>query len=266
MHPLMHALDAGRPARPFDAELAEMLDTLALARPAPAGVTRRKRGSAAGASAGAGRRDRRAAAGRTRRPRRARKARRPARSRPTSFIRIGTDNLVTIVCKHHEMGQGNTTGLASLAGRRGSTPTGRSCAPRYAPSNPKLYAKPAVRDAAGHGRPRPRSRTPTCSTAAPAPRARAMLVAGRRARRWDVPASEVKTERNVLSHASGKRATYGEMAAAAAKETPPAKPELKTPAQFTLIGKERATPARGLGLEVRRNGRLHHRRQACRAC
>src|SRR5258706_5115942 len=33
---------------------------------------------------------------------------------PNAFVRVGTDNLVTIICKHHEMGQGNTTGLASL--------------------------------------------------------------------------------------------------------------------------------------------------------
>ena len=33
---------------------------------------------------------------------------------PNAFVRVGTDNLVTVICKHHEMGQGNTTGLASL--------------------------------------------------------------------------------------------------------------------------------------------------------
>ena len=33
---------------------------------------------------------------------------------PNPFMRIGTDNLVTVVCKHHEMGQGNLTGLTSL--------------------------------------------------------------------------------------------------------------------------------------------------------
>ena len=33
---------------------------------------------------------------------------------PNAFVRVGSDDLVTVVCKHHEMGQGNTTGLASL--------------------------------------------------------------------------------------------------------------------------------------------------------
>src|SRR6202171_6140890 len=33
---------------------------------------------------------------------------------PNAVVRVGTDNLRTVICKHHEMGQGNTTGLASL--------------------------------------------------------------------------------------------------------------------------------------------------------
>ena len=37
---------------------------------------------------------------------------------PNAFVRVGTDNLVTVICKHHEMGQGNTTGLAIAGGRR----------------------------------------------------------------------------------------------------------------------------------------------------
>ena len=45
--------------------------------------------------------------------------------------------------------------------------------------------------------------------------ARAMLVAAA-AEAWKVPAAEIKTANSVLSHASGKRATYGQMAAAAA--------------------------------------------------
>src|SRR5258706_14944349 len=57
-----------------------------------------------------------------------------------------------------------------------------------------------------------------------------------------VPAGEVKTSKSVLTHASGKRATYGEMAAAASRMTPPASPTLKTASQFTYIGRDRSTP------------------------
>jgi isoquinoline 1-oxidoreductase beta subunit len=40
---------------------------------------------------------------------------------------------------------------------------------------------------------------------------RAMLVAAA-AETWQVPASEIRTSKNTLTHASGRRATYGEMA------------------------------------------------------
>ena len=66
--------------------------------------------------------------------------------------------------------------------------------------------------------------------------ARAMLVAAAAAA-WGVPAAEVRVQAGVLSHASGKRARFGDMAAAAATQALPDAPVLKTAAQFTLIGK-----------------------------
>src|SRR6202022_2019526 len=71
--------------------------------------------------------------------------------------------------------------------------------------------------------------------------ARAMLVAAA-ADAWHVPAGEIRTSKTTLTHASGRRATYGEMATAASRQTPPDNPPLKTAAQFTLIGKDRSTP------------------------
>ena len=35
---------------------------------------------------------------------------------PNAFVRIGTDNKVTVIAKHLEMGQGAFTGLATLVG------------------------------------------------------------------------------------------------------------------------------------------------------
>jgi isoquinoline 1-oxidoreductase subunit beta len=158
---------------------------------------------------------------------------------PNQFVRVGTDNLVTIVCKHHEMGQGNTTGLASMAADELDADWAL-VRTEYAPSDPKLYANLAFGDLQGTGGSTAIANSYLQMRGAGAT-ARAMLVAAA-AEAWKVPASEVRAEKSVLSHASGKRATYGEMAAAAAKQTPPAKPVLKTPAQFTLMGKAGATP------------------------
>jgi isoquinoline 1-oxidoreductase beta subunit len=38
----------------------------------------------------------------------------PARFEPNAFVRIGSDNRVTVIIKHLEMGQGTYTGLATL--------------------------------------------------------------------------------------------------------------------------------------------------------
>src|SRR6202171_4344098 len=58
---------------------------------------------------------------------------------PNAFVRVGTDNLVTVICKHHEMGQGNTTGLASLVADELDADWSL-VRTEYAPSDAKLYS------------------------------------------------------------------------------------------------------------------------------
>src|ERR1700737_3021905 len=58
---------------------------------------------------------------------------------PNAFVCVGTDNLVTVICKHHEMGQGNTTGLASLVADELDADWAL-VRTEYAPSNAKLYS------------------------------------------------------------------------------------------------------------------------------
>ncbi len=158
---------------------------------------------------------------------------------PNAFVRVGTDNLVTIICKHHEMGQGNTTGLASMAADELDADWAL-VRTEYAPSNPKLYANLAFGDMQGTGGSSAIANSYLQMRTAGAT-AKAMLVAAA-AEAWKVPASEITADKSVLRHASGKRATYGEMATAASRQAVPEKPLLKTPSQFTLMGKERATP------------------------
>ena len=158
---------------------------------------------------------------------------------PNAFIRVGTDNLVTVICKHHEMGQGNTTGLASLAADELDADWSL-VRTEYAPSDATLYNNLEFGPMQGTGGSSAISNSFLQYRAAGAT-ARAMLVAAA-AEAWQVPAAEVKASANVLSHASGKHATYGEMATAASRQKPPANPSLKTPAQYTFIGKDHASP------------------------
>jgi isoquinoline 1-oxidoreductase beta subunit len=67
--------------------------------------------------------------------------------------------------------------------------------------------------------------------------ARAMLIEAA-AQHWKVPAAECTAANSVVTHtASGRTARYGELASAAAKITLAAEPAIKTPEQYTFIGK-----------------------------
>lgn len=66
--------------------------------------------------------------------------------------------------------------------------------------------------------------------------ARDMLLAAA-AGRWQVPVAECRAERSVVRHAaSGRSATYGELAADAARQAPPAEVLLKPATAFRLVG------------------------------
>ena len=80
--------------------------------------------------------------------------------------------------------------------------------------------------------------------------ARAMLLAAA-AQGWDVPAAECRVADGVVTHAaSGRSARFGELAERAAKLPLPDQPVLKAPADFKLIGK----PQRRLEAAAKQDG------------
>ena len=157
---------------------------------------------------------------------------------PNQFVSIGADNLVTIVNKHHEMGQGNTTGLATLVADELDADWSL-VRTEYAGADVKLYANLAFGMQGTGGSSAIANSYLQYRTAGAT--ARAMLVSAA-AQAWNVPAGEIRASDSMLSHASGRRATYGEMAAAAAKQEMAKSPVLKTSDKFTLMGREHATP------------------------
>jgi isoquinoline 1-oxidoreductase beta subunit len=158
---------------------------------------------------------------------------------PNAFVRVGPDNLVTIVCKHLEMGQGDTTGLATLVADELDADWSL-VRTEYAPSDAKIYNNTlyGAMQITGGSSTIANSFEQMRSAGATA---RAMLVTAA-ANAWNVPASEIKTSNSVLTHASGTRATYGEMAEAAGRLAVPKNVTLKQPSRFSLIGKQAATP------------------------
>ncbi len=156
---------------------------------------------------------------------------------PNAFIRIDTDGTVSVVSKHLEMGQGTFTGLATLAAEELDADW----------SKVKVVAAPADRERYSNlafGKMKFQGTGGSTAMAASwqqmrkaGATARAMLVSAA-AERWNVPASSITVRQGVVSHAvSGRSAGFGELAAAAAKLTPPTDVPLKDPSQFTLIGK-----------------------------
>ncbi len=80
--------------------------------------------------------------------------------------------------------------------------------------------------------------------------ARAMLIAAA-AQQWNTDATTCRTESGAVFDRSNRRLTYGQLVAAAAKMTPPARVELKDPKTFKLIGK----PIKRLDTAEKLNGK-----------
>src|SRR5689334_1587365 len=152
----------------------------------------------------------------------------------TGFIKIAPDNTVTVMIKHLEMGQGPYTGLATLVAEELDANWSQMRA-EGAPANNDLYKNLAF-GMQGTGGSTAIANSYEQMRKAGAT-ARALLVAAA-AETWKVPASEIGVKQGVVSHASSSRqATFGELAEAAARQTPPQEVKLKDPKDFTLIGR-----------------------------
>ncbi len=152
---------------------------------------------------------------------------------PNAFVRIGTDESVTIVAKHVEMGQGSYTGLATiLADELDADWT--QVRVESAPANAQLYANLAFGMQGTGGSSGIANSWPQLRDAGA--KARAMLVTAA-CNQWRVPASEVTVEKGIVYHRPSKRqATFGSLVKSASSLPVPASVQLKDPQDFKLIG------------------------------
>jgi isoquinoline 1-oxidoreductase beta subunit len=161
----------------------------------------------------------------------------PATFAPNAFVRIGTDDTVTVLIKHIEFGQGPFTGLSTLVAEELDADWSKVRA-EHAPSNPALYKNLAFGVQGTGGSSAIANSYEQMRKAGAA--ARAMLVAAA-AQAWGVPASEITVDRGMLRHRrSRRRGRFGEFAEAAAKLAAPDDVPLKDPGRFRLIGREGA--------------------------
>src|SRR6267143_82889 len=127
---------------------------------------------------------------------------------PNAFVRIGSDNTVTVIVKHLEMGQGTYTGLPTLVAEELDADWAQIRV-EGAPADAGRYNNLFWGSAQGTGG----------STAL------AILVAAA-AEKWGVPASQITVSKGVVQHQKGKL-TFGELAADAPNQPVPAEVALK---------------------------------------
>lgn len=154
---------------------------------------------------------------------------------PNAFVRVAEDGSVTVIAKHLEMGQGTYTGLATLVAEELDADW-RKVRVEGAPADASKYNNLQWGPAMGTGGSSAIANSYEQLRKAGAT-ARAMLLAAA-AQQWGVDAGGLTTENGVVTNpGSGKRASYGSLAKAAAALPVPENVPLKDPGTFRLIGK-----------------------------
>ena len=181
---------------------------------------------------------------------------------PNVFLKIGADDSVTIISKHFEMGQGVTTGLATLIADELEADWSKVRF-EFAPADARLYNNLLFGPVMGTGGSSSMAESWVQMRQVGAA-ARMMFIAAAAAK-WSVPATEIKVQKSVVSHVrSGRKATFGELAADAMHVSVPKEVALKPPQARELIGTRvprldspgKTTGKAIFALDIRRPGML----------
>ena len=179
---------------------------------------------------------------------------------PNAFVRVAPDDIVTVIVNKSEMGQGVNTSLPMLIAEELDCDWSRIRV-ETAPAMPE-YNDVKMGEYTTGGSTSVMNSWEQFRTAGAT--ARALLVEAA-AKTWSVDTSTLRTENSRVHHdASGRSATYGELAARAGTLPVPEKVLLKDPKDFKLIGtdvkriegREKVTGTAQFALDVRRPGML----------
>ncbi|RKZ91353.1 MAG: xanthine dehydrogenase family protein molybdopterin-binding subunit [Candidatus Parabeggiatoa sp. nov. 1] len=160
-----------------------------------------------------------------------------------AWLRIGTDDSVTVMMAHSEMGQGVHTSLPMLVAEELEADW-RNIQIETSPIG-GVYQNPAMGMQITGGSTSVRLRWEMLRTAGAA--AREVLIEAA-AQQWQVQPENCRAALGKVIHTnSGQTLSYGQLAEAAAKLMPPDSPKLKSPSEFKIIGqpiKRLDTPAK----------------------
>jgi isoquinoline 1-oxidoreductase beta subunit len=148
-------------------------------------------------------------------------------------VRVAPDDVVTVISKHCEAGQGIHTGLATILAEELDADWAQVRV-EPAPADQTLYKNLQFgSQTTGGSNSIPNSWEQYRRAGATA---RAMLISAA-AKKWNVPKIELLADRGIIKHElSSRQATFGELAEAAALLPVPAEVTLKNPKNFKLIG------------------------------
>ena len=172
------------------------------------------------------------------------------------YLKIGENGLVTIMSPNPEIGQNVKTSMPMLVAEELDVDW-KNVIVEQAPLNTKVF----TRQLAGGSQSISQGWKSLRMAGATARR----MLREAAAKAWQVPVEEVTTEASMLHHkTSGKSASYGEMASAAAAIEVPKEVELKNNKDFTIIGTSRknvdgkkiVTGQPLYGLDYKREGML----------
>jgi len=155
----------------------------------------------------------------------------------THWIVIQPDDSVIIRIARTELGQGSMTGLAMLVAEELQCDWSKVRA-EYANVNEHMRRDKIWKDMTTGGSRGIRESHEYLRQAGAA--ARTMLITAA-AQQWKVPAGECQAANSLVTHPSGKRATFGELAGLASSLPVPTNVKLKDPKDWQLIG---TSPAR----------------------
>ncbi|HEX6832479.1 MAG TPA: xanthine dehydrogenase family protein molybdopterin-binding subunit [Rudaea sp.] len=183
-----------------------------------------------------------------------------------AWVRIAPDNTITLICHRNEMGQDVHTSLALLVAEELGVDVNKVRI-EQAPVDP-VYVNALLGGQITGGSTSIRDAWQKLREAGAT--ARVLLVSAA-SNQWKVPAAECVAVDGYVTHPSGKRASYGSLADAAAKLPAPKNVELKKRSDFNQIGKQQhrldaPAKARGkavFGLDVTQPGMVYASVEQC---
>jgi isoquinoline 1-oxidoreductase beta subunit len=187
---------------------------------------------------------------------------------PNAWVHIADDNTITLISARSEMGQGVYTSMPMLIAEELNVDV-RTVQVVIAPPNTKLYGNALL------GGPQLTGGSTSVRDGweklrVAGAQVREMLLTAA-ATRWNVDAKTLKAENGTVTGPGGKKATYGQLAAAASQLPVPEKVALKEPADFRIVGKRTRrldTPAKSngtaeFGMDVKLPGMVYASLEQC---